>query len=952
MSAGYIQLAALGQQDAYLSGEPQVTYFSGMYKRHTPFVLEAYDIAFNGTTITYGETGICRIPPKGDLIRGLTLKMILPALYDSGTDWIWGIPSSPTNYPALWFGLPNGTITPQIVAPVLENEYYSSNATSLSIWFTNFTPYASYSGSLNQFIFQGVSNVIVQPGSGLFWGFDPINYSTLDQYGNLVYNATTSTTVTPTYSLQQSGWYRSVNGVAISSQTVNPLVGAYFSVAQNYPFAPGLNFLNFNAFTPSNTPYWTLNDLDLTSYFVTSTGLVKILQPGRYTVRLGFNLDTAAVVSVSYGISATQALPYVPSFVSTHTYTVSPNPTSPAVLPVVVPTPGYYYFYVTVNGGCTALPGSYMAITHANDIYQFSNAVTLSSPSLAPVPIYGNVYPPSGASVTLNPDSTLQFSKDGEYLITGVLSLSNTVLESYVSNVVLGEGSNTLYVYDMSSQGQNPTQAFSLPLVANAQSLYYINVSSTEYFSDITANSFFIIEQIGVTPSTSPSIVFPYNGTLLQSNNTTFTSPLNFSTEFTSNTNSQLISVNATGNLVFANTMSYMFTGVFYTSSPVTAVTLSSPNGFSQSFQMAYGFSTSPPYTISVPFRITDTTTVYDVTLTASGTIDASSYIAISPLATNAYSTFQTIYNYYDGVGTIAIVDATLKIGGQTIQRLTGEYIETWNELNVPYENQPGLQLLTGKYDTHTSVGVPGRTYYVNLPFYFYEKPELSIPIVALERQDVEVWVTFNEFSQLTSYPVANPTLQATIITEYVYLSNPEINWFKTHQLEYIITQCQYDQFILSEGFRSAVFELFFKHPVNELFFMIHPDTNLPYNYTTPGGGTDLVSLGMTFNGEDAFLASTTNTLYIGALVPFRKHTNFFSQPTVLTAQQPNAFGRQFYMYSFDPGHVNFSRIRQVLLEMNVRNTTSNYPSKTMNVIVTNKNVMKIANGVAGVMYS
>lgn len=167
-----------------------------------------------------------------------------------------------------------------------------------------------------------------------------------------------------------------------------------------------------------------------------------------------------------------------------------------------------------------------------------------------------------------------------------------------------------------------------------------------------------------------------------------------------------------------------------------------------------------------------------------------------------------------------------------------------------------------------------------------------------------------------------------------------------------MITQCQYDQFLLGQGFENAVFELFFKHPVTELFFLIHPDSNLPYNYTTPGGGTDIVSFGMTFNGEDAFLTSATNTLYVGALEPFRKHINFFSRPPVLTAQQPNVLGRQFYMYSFEPAHVNMSRIRQVLLEMKVQNTTGNYPAKTMHVIALNKNVMRIANGVAGIMYA
>jgi hypothetical protein len=202
---------------------------------------------------------------------------------------------------------------------------------------------------------------------------------------------------------------------------------------------------------------------------------------------------------------------------------------------------------------------------------------------------------------------------------------------------------------------------------------------------------------------------------------------------------------------------------------------------------------------------------------------------------------FGTPVNYYDSVGTLAVVRADLKIGGQTIQTLTGEYIELWNELNVPYQNQPGLQLLTGKYDIKTSIGPPGRTYYVNLPFYFFGNPELSSPIVALDRQDVEVWVTFNKFSNLTSVSLTSPTLQATIITEYVYLSNPEIAWFQNHRLDYVITQTQYQQFLLAQGFTGGVFKLDFKHPTKELFFVIQPAGNAPYDYS----GNGLASLGL-----------------------------------------------------------------------------------------------------------
>ena len=88
--------------------------------------------------------------------------------------------------------------------------------------------------------------------------------------------------------------------------------------------------------------------------------------------------------------------------------------------------------------------GSYFTATFANDTYQFSKEVTLQNTSLAPVTLQGNLYPISNSTVTLDQNSMMKFAVNGEYLISGVLSLSNTTTESYVSNVVLGERANIL----------------------------------------------------------------------------------------------------------------------------------------------------------------------------------------------------------------------------------------------------------------------------------------------------------------------------------------------------------------------------------------------------------------------------------------------------------------------------------------------------------------------------
>jgi hypothetical protein len=326
-------------------------------------------------------------------------------------------------------------------------------------------------------------------------------------------------------------------------------------------------------------------------------------------------------------------------------------------------------------------------------------------------------------------------------------------------------------------------------------------------------------------------------------------------------------------------------------------------------------------------------------------------YISIAPLASNiATGSIGATYSYHDSVATYLVKNAELKIGGQTIQSITGEYIEIWNELNIPYENQPGLQLLTGKYDTGTTVGPPGRVYYANLPFYFFGNPALSVPITALGRQDVEVWVTFRNFSELTAVAVKNPTLTATIITDYVYLSNPEINWFQNHRLDYVITQTQYETLYLAQGFQTDIFPIDFKWPVKELFFVIQTNGALPYDYS----GSGLTSIGMTFNGEDAILTACTDALYVGAIEPFNHHVNFFSMPPGSTIP-----GRQFYMYAFstnpsngDPsGQINMSRIRNILLELNIFNSSAFYPAKQFRIIAVSQNILRVENGIAGLMF-
>jgi len=77
MGGGLLQLVAYGAQDVYLTGNPQITFFKVVYRRHTNFSLEAIEQTFNGTP-TYGSRVTCQISRNGDLINRAYLVVTLP----------------------------------------------------------------------------------------------------------------------------------------------------------------------------------------------------------------------------------------------------------------------------------------------------------------------------------------------------------------------------------------------------------------------------------------------------------------------------------------------------------------------------------------------------------------------------------------------------------------------------------------------------------------------------------------------------------------------------------------------------------------------------------------------------------------------------------------------------------------------------------------------------------
>ena len=70
MGGGLLQLVAYGAQDVYLTGNPQITFFKVVYRRHTNFSIESIQQTFNGNVAANSRV-TCQISRNGDLVHKL-----------------------------------------------------------------------------------------------------------------------------------------------------------------------------------------------------------------------------------------------------------------------------------------------------------------------------------------------------------------------------------------------------------------------------------------------------------------------------------------------------------------------------------------------------------------------------------------------------------------------------------------------------------------------------------------------------------------------------------------------------------------------------------------------------------------------------------------------------------------------------------------------------------------
>ena len=87
MPGGLLQLVGVGAQNELVNGNPSMTHFRAVYRRHTNFAMESIRMTFSSSNLEFSTTGTktlsCRIDRYAQLLHDTYLFLTLPDIYSS-----------------------------------------------------------------------------------------------------------------------------------------------------------------------------------------------------------------------------------------------------------------------------------------------------------------------------------------------------------------------------------------------------------------------------------------------------------------------------------------------------------------------------------------------------------------------------------------------------------------------------------------------------------------------------------------------------------------------------------------------------------------------------------------------------------------------------------------------------------------------------------------------------
>ncbi len=268
----------------------------------------------------------------------------------------------------------------------------------------------------------------------------------------------------------------------------------------------------------------------------------------------------------------------------------------------------------------------------------------------------------------------------------------------------------------------------------------------------------------------------------------------------------------------------------------------------------------------------------------------------------------------------------------------------------------------------------------IPLKFWFCRNIGLSIPQIALQNQTIRLLFTFSDFNELWVSSTGDLTplepcirackqcgkvctlaehfniISATVFVDYIYLDEPEREFFVHNVHTYLIEQVQRNLISMSLTSIHNVIQLEFNHPVKELIWVIRDcfvfqkvkgGGNEWFNFSDKPYYLDLPAEDpmdeaiLWFEGNYRFWPPR-KAKYFREVQPYKRHSNI-----------PDNF---IYVYSFSlhpedfqpSGTCNFSRLDNVQLNVKV---IEGLIRPEINIFAPNYNILVIKEGMAGLLY-
>lgn len=318
--------------------------------------------------------------------------------------------------------------------------------------------------------------------------------------------------------------------------------------------------------------------------------------------------------------------------------------------------------------------------------------------------------------------------------------------------------------------------------------------------------------------------------------------------------------------------------------------------------------------------------------------------------------------SWCNGIGNFMIDYVELQLGGEPIDRVYGDMIDIWYELQTNLGVKNAYYKMIGKFITFNNTSQTDALHLlIQLPFWFCRNIGQSLPLVSMQYTDVRIIVQFKTFDEcwykrtLSPAPSQQHFVSASVICNYVYLDVFERSKLaKQEQFEYLIEQFQTTRPTgVPTGLINFNIPINFNHPVKELFWTYRTtySTNnndyynygniLNYNTVNETKVEPILNVQLKYNGNDRF--DILPGIFFRLYQQYKHHTT--------------AADEYIYVYSFalkpeenqPSGSSNFSKLDDVRINFTM---SPNIDEGTIVIHGINYNVLRIQQGMCGLMFS